>query len=94
MAKKEEVSQDLKELKTKLQENKAVIGMERVLKGLKEKSLSKVFLASNAPKNIREDVQYYAKLSNVPVSELNIDNEELGLFCKKNFFIAVLGTQE
>jgi len=94
MAKKEEVSKDLKELKAKLQENKVVVGADRVLKSLKDKSLSKVFLASNAPKKIREDMQYYAKLTGTSISELDLDNEELGLFCKKNFLIAVLGTKE
>jgi len=94
MSKNEEVSKDLKELKVKLQENKVVIGVDRVLKGLKGKNLSKVFLASNAPKKIKEDVQYYAKLAGTPLSELSLDNEELGLFCKKNFFIVVLGTKE
>lgn len=91
--KKEEVSKDLKELKAKLQEKEAVIGADLVLKRLKDKSLSKVFLASNAPQKIREDVQYYAKLAGIIVSELSLDNEELGLFCKKNFFIAVIGTK-
>ena len=94
MAKKVEVSKELKELKTKLQENKVIIGTDRVLKGLKSKSLSKVFLASNAPEKIREDVQYYAKLAETSVLELDLDNEELGLFCKKNFMIVVLGTEE
>ena len=94
MAKKEEISNDLKELKSKLQDDKVVIGVDRVLKGLKGKSLSKVFLAKNAPKKIVDDIHYYAKLAGTPVSDLDLDNEELGLFCKKNFFIVVLATEE
>lgn len=90
----ENLEKEMKDLKTKLQDGKAVIGKERVLKLLRAKSLGKVYLASNCPKDLKADLLYYAKLAKVPVVELELDNEELGLFCKKNFFIAVLGTKE
>lgn len=91
MAKKEEIGKEIKELKVKIQEDKVVIGVEKVLKGLRDKTLQKIFLASNCPPKISEDIYYYAKLVNVPVVKIEFDNEELGIFCKKNFFIAVLG---
>ncbi|MBU0457692.1 MAG: ribosomal L7Ae/L30e/S12e/Gadd45 family protein [Nanoarchaeota archaeon] len=94
MAKKEEIETEIKELKTKVQEGKAIIGKDEVLKWLKDKKLNKVFVASNCPPKIREDIGYYAKLAEVPVLDLNLDNEELGIFCKKNFFVMVLGTIE
>ena len=90
----ENLEKEMKELKTKVQDKKAVIGKERVLKLLRAKSLSKVYLVSNCPKDLRADVTHYAKLTKTPVVELEFNNEELGLFCKKNFFIAVLGTTE
>jgi large subunit ribosomal protein L30e len=91
MAKKKEVGEDLKELKTKVQEGKAIIGMDRVLKELKAGHLSKVFFAKNCRQDVREDVTYYSKLSSIPTFELEMDNEELGVFCKKNFFISIIG---
>ena len=93
MAKTEEIGEEFKELKAKLLEGKAVVGKEKVFKGLRDKNLYRVYLASNCPQEIREDIQYYAKLAKIPVVELSMDNEELGLFCKKGFFIAVLGTR-
>ena len=84
----------MKDLKTKLQDGKVIVGKERVLKHLRGKGLAKVFLASNCPKDLKEDIVTFAKLVKVPVIELVLSNEELGLFCKKNFFIAVLATTE
>ncbi|MBU0470890.1 MAG: ribosomal L7Ae/L30e/S12e/Gadd45 family protein [Nanoarchaeota archaeon] len=93
MAKKEEVSKELKELKEKVQEGKSIMGKERTLKSLREKTVDKVYLANKCPQQIKDEIQHYAKLANVPVIELSLDNEELGLFCKKSFMITVLGTK-
>ncbi len=90
----ENLEKDMKDLKAKLQDGKTIIGKDRVLKHLREKSLAKVFLASNCPKAIKEDVVNFAQLVKVPVIELTLNNEELGMFCKKNFFITVLATTE
>jgi len=93
--KKKEVSEELKHLKEKLQKKeKVIIGTDRVLKELKAKEISKVFLASNCPQKIKQDVLYYAELAEISVIELEMDNEELGVFCKKNFFVAVIGIRD
>ena len=94
MAKKKELGSELKELKNNLQTGKVIVGKERALKQLKAKKLQKVFIASNCPQKTKVDVEYYAKLAETPVVELDMDNEELGIFCKKNFFISVLGVTE
>ena len=94
MAKKKEIVEDVRDLKTKLVEGKTVIGTQRVLKALKSKTLKVVYLAKNCPQKIKDDVLYYAQLADVPVVVLEQDNEELGTFCKKNFFVTVLATTE
>jgi len=91
MAKKKEITEEIKFLKVRVQAGKAIIGTDRVLKSLKAKNLQKIFLASNCPTKIKEDIVHYANLANVPVTELEQNNEELGTLCKKNFFISVLG---
>ncbi len=90
MAKKE-IEGNEKELKLKVQEGSAIIGADRVLKSLKSGSLGKIFLASNCRADLKADVEHYAGISGIPVVTLGMDNEELGVFCKKNFFIAVVG---
>jgi len=94
MAKKKVTEEDVKILKTKVQEGKAIIGTERVLKGIKAGSLKRIFLASNCPKAVHDDILNYAKLASIPVVELNYNNEEVGIFCKKNFLVSVLGLTE
>ena len=72
------------------QPDKLVIGSRRTLKYLKLGKLAKIFMAKNAPEDIKSDIEYYAKLSNVEVVNLSLDNEELGAALKKPFKVAVV----
>ncbi|MFH1276300.1 MAG: ribosomal L7Ae/L30e/S12e/Gadd45 family protein [Candidatus Woesearchaeota archaeon] len=94
MSKKKEESAGLKELKEKLLQEKVVVGIDRVMKELKKDCLNKIFLASNVRDDLRKDLIHYAGLQGVTVEELELSNEELGILCKKNFFVAVVGTVE
>ena len=69
---------------------KLVIGSKRTVKYLKIGKVRKVFLAKNAPDNIKDDIIYYAKLSGTEVSELAVTNEELGAILGKPFNVAVV----
>ena len=82
---------EIKEIKDALTKNKLLVGANSVQQAIREKKLIKVYLAANCPRNIREDIDYNAKIAEIPVVVLDQDNEELGITCKKNFFIAVLG---
>ena len=81
----------MKELREKLLENKVIIGTERVLKKLKNGKIASILIANNCSESTKNDLQQYTKLNNTPLIELDINNEELGVFCKKNFFVSVLG---
>ena len=85
------MADELKQLKEKVQSDKAVIGGERILKELKKGTLKKIFQAKNCPEKLSKDVQYYAQLGSVPIILLDLTNEELGVFCKKNFFVSLVG---
>ena len=84
--------EDLKVLKVIVQEGKATIGTEDVLKKIKAGELAKIFLANNCPQKVKSDLEYYTQLRSIPIFLLEMNNEELGVFCKKNYFISVLGT--
>ena len=90
MAKKE-TKAGLEDLKKKLGEGKVIIGADRVLKELKKGTLKRVFLAANCRDDIKKDVKYYAELLKVNVEDVPASNEELGVLCKKNFFVSVVG---
>ena len=94
MRDKEKRSCRLRVLRDETGEKKVVIGAERVLKELKAKRVQKVYLASNCPAKLHEDVKYYASVAEIPVVDMAYSNEELGVFCKKNFFVSVLAIAE
>ena len=81
----------MEDIKKALQEEKVIIGKDRVLKKLRIRKLEKVYLASNCPLQAREDIKHLAKIYNIKVVEAKEDNEQLGIICKKQFSISVLG---
>ncbi|HIE59088.1 MAG TPA: 50S ribosomal protein L30 [Candidatus Nanopusillus sp.] len=72
------------------QPDKLVVGSRRTLKYLKLGKISKVFMAKNAPEDVKSDIEYYARISNVDVIVLDLDNEELGAALKKSFKVSVV----
>lgn len=86
------MADNLDEIRTGIKNDKVVIGTERVMKGIRSKTVSKVFLSNNVPSDIKEDIEHFAGIEGIPVDELSITNEELGVVCKKKFQISVLAT--
>ena len=82
------------EIKKLLKEDKLVIGTDKVLKGLKSGIISKVFLATNCPAQLKSDIEHYAGISEVEVVDTGLQNEELGDICKRPFSIAVMGLKK
>ena len=82
---------DTKEIQTALNDGKLIIGTDRVMKGLKDGSMKKVFVTSNAPDVVKEDVSHYAKLSGAEIIFLDATNEEIKELCKKPFNISLVG---
>ena len=91
MAKIKIESKDVTEIKSALETKKLILGTERVLKELKRGNLSKIFLSSNCPENIMDDINYYVSLNEIQVISLDMHNEDLGIVCKKPFAVSVLG---
>jgi len=90
MAKKLEKT-PVDEIKKNLKTDRLVIGTEKTLKLLKLGKLAKIFIAKNTAEMIETDLKYYSKINNVELSKLDIDNEGLGVLCKKPFSISVIG---
>lgn len=85
------ITKQLKAIRENLKTDKLIIGTERTLKLLRLNKLDKVFLSSNTPKDVEEDLVYYGKLTETKIIKLTIPNFELGTFCKKEFPISVIG---
>ncbi|MFH2021474.1 MAG: ribosomal L7Ae/L30e/S12e/Gadd45 family protein [archaeon] len=81
----------LSEVKKNLKTKKLVYGSETTMKALKASKLSKVFIATNAPKNVADDLAHYQKLTGVQVVDAGMRNDELGVYCKKTFRVSIIG---
>ena len=79
------------DIRKDIQEKEIIIGTERTMRGMKNKNISRVYVASNCPNEIKEDIVHYGKIGKIEVINLKENNEELGVICKKPFPISVLG---
>ncbi len=87
MVKKQASSDIKKDLKTR----KVVIGTKVVMKNLRLNKLEKIYLASNCNESSKKELEYYSKLLKIPVIKLKQPNDELGVICKKQYSISMLG---
>lgn len=66
------------------------LGSEKSVQSLKLGNGQLVVIAANTPKEILEDVEYYSKLSKIPVHTYDGTSVELGSVCGKPFTVATL----
>lgn len=78
------------ELRKLLTDDKLVYGSDRVLKSVRSGQVKRVFLASNAPSQVRGALTRYQPLGGFTIEETDLTNDELGTACKKPFSIAAL----
>ena len=90
MAKKKEIDKVISEIKKNLDTKNIVIGTDRTIKLLKQGKLEKIFVTTNCPKKVKEDIEQYSKIAGgVEVIDLEYPNDELSVICKKPFSISI-----
>jgi len=82
---------NVEDIKDAMAKKKLVVGTDRTIKNIKLGKESKVFISKNCPKDVKDDLERYSKISKVEVSMLEMSNEELSIICKKPYSISVLG---
>ena len=83
-----------KAIATTAKTGKIQFGANSTLKSAKAKKSKLVIFASNCPQKIREEIEYYCKLSGIPVSIYSGDGVDLGAVCGKPFEVAALSVRE
>ena len=73
---------------------KVILGSNKSIQAIKLGNGELVVLAANAPKTLKEDVDVYSKLSEIPVHVFDGSSVELGSVCGKPFTVSVLVVQE
>ena len=66
------------------------LGSDKSVQALKLGKGKLVIIANNCPEEVREDVMYYSKLSEVPVYTYEGSSVDLGSVCGKPFTVATL----
>ncbi|MCD6114657.1 MAG: 50S ribosomal protein L30e [Thermoprotei archaeon] len=78
------------ELRMAIKTGKVRFGSKEAIKALKHGKAKMVIIAANAPKEIKDDILYYAKLSKIPVYIFQGTSVELGTICGKPFMVSAI----
>ena len=74
-----------KAIMTTVKTGKVLFGASDTLKTAKAGKAKLIVMAANCPKDVREDIEYYSKLSNIPIIIYNGTSIDLGVACGKPF---------
>jgi large subunit ribosomal protein L30e len=83
-----------KAIVTTVKTGKIQFGTSSALKNAKVKKAKLIIIASNCPMHFRENIEYYCKLSDIPVSIYNGTSLDLGAVCGKPFEVSALSIKE
>ena len=83
-----------KAIATAVKTGKVSFGANTALRNAKMGKAKMIILAANCPKNIKEQVEYYGKISKVPTMTYKGTSIDLAAVCNKLFIISALTVRE
>jgi len=83
-----------KAISTAVKTGKVVLGANEALGSAKAGKARLIFVASNTPVELRENIEYYGKLSEVPVVAYKSNSVDLGMVCGRKFAVTALAVKE
>ncbi|MGB9740829.1 MAG: 50S ribosomal protein L30e [Candidatus Bathyarchaeia archaeon] len=83
-----------KAIATAVKTGKVTFGANAAIYNAKTGRTRMIILASNCPKNIREDIEYYCKLSKVPLIIYKGSSLDLAAVCGKPYVVSALSIRE
>ena len=83
-----------KAIATAVKTGKVSFGANTALQNAKTGKAKMIVLAANCPKDIKEQVEYYGKISKVPVMTYRGTSIDLAAVCNKLFIISALSIRE
>jgi large subunit ribosomal protein L30e len=83
-----------KQLKIAVKTGKVEFGCKSALDAARAGKAKLIVLASNCPERYREDIAYYAKLSQIPIYVYSSTSIDLGAACGKPFAVSALTVKE
>lgn len=82
------------EIKSYRKQDRLVFGAKQTTQLLRDRAIEKVYLAANCPHDLRREIERFAELSEVPVHTLEIPSDELGVLCRRQHMVLVLGLRK
>lgn len=73
---------------------KVSFGAKSAIKNAKTGKVKLIILASNCPRDTREDIEYHCKLSQIPLIVYKGSSIDLATVCVKPFMISALSIRE
>jgi len=83
-----------KAIVTAVKTGKVSFGANTALQNAKTGKAKMIILAANCPKDIKEQVEYYGKISKVPTMTYKGTSMDLAAVCNKLFIISALSIRE
>ena len=83
-----------KAISTAVKTGKVSLGAGSAVQNAKTGKAKLIILAANCPKNVRADVEYYSKLSKVPLIIYKGSSLDLAAVCGKPFSVSALSIRE
>ena len=83
-----------KAIATAVKTGKVSFGANAAIQSAKTGKAKMIILAANCPKDIKEQIEYYGKLSKVPVMTYKGASKDLAAVCNKLFIISALSIRE
>jgi len=78
------------EIRVAMSTGKVIVGSKQTIKACAFGKAKLVIIASNCPESVRSQIEYYAKLSGVPIYVFPGSSWDLGAACRKPFMVASL----
>ena len=83
-----------KAIATAVKTGKVSFGANAAIQSAKTGKAKMIILAANCPKDIKEQIEYYGKLSKVPVMTYKGASMDLAEVCNKPFIISAVSIRE
>ena len=83
-----------KAIATAVKTGKVSFGANSAIQNAKTGKAKLIILAANCPKTIKEEIEYYSKLSKVPLMTYKGASMDLAALCGKLFIVSALSIRE
>jgi large subunit ribosomal protein L30e len=83
-----------KAIATTVKTGKVLFGIKNTVKTAKTGKAKVIIVASNCPKKARENIEYYRKLSKIPIIVYKGKGVDLGMACGKPFAVSSVIVKE